>query len=499
MRYRMKLAKTPSLPPQSSSAFRYQEIASRLCAQITAGVYQADSRLPSARTLMAQEQVSLTTAVRALRLLEQDGHAYARHRSGYFVRGHSPETRWNGPVSPPEKTLFDGVPVTVNDLVVDMLGQSSVADILPLGSAVLADQLIPQSQLGRILATVARHSAARSAAHASAPGLFELRCGIARIMNARGVLCGPDDIIITAGDGAAIECALRLVAKPGDSILIESPTYFGLLQAIEMAGMKAVEITTHPQTGIDIPQLQCAIHANRNIACVVLNPTLHNPLGYTMACSQRKKVVDWLAMARIPLIEDDVFHDLYAGDEPVFAMKSYDQQGMVLYCSSFSKVLSPGYRVGWCVPGRFYRQMMNDFLGRNLSISSLPQQVIAEFLRKNYYTPHTAKLRMLFATQGHKLVSAIQKHFPAHTHVSKPDGGFIYWIQLAKPIDMSQFYAASLSAGISIAPGSIFHASGQCNTAFRICLGQPWSPSIDRAIAMLGALYTRLCAQQHDP
>jgi DNA-binding transcriptional MocR family regulator len=375
---------------------RYKEIAARLTSQIDAGVFLPDERLPSVRNLMQREDISVTTALRVFRALEENGRAYARHRSGYFVRPRNSEATWSPPRDAVERR-FDGVPVAINHMVVDMLETSAAADILPLGSAVLDRLLIPQSQLSRILISIAKREADKSACYTPPPGLFELRCGIARLMGDRGVLCGPDDIVITAGDSAAIECALRIVARPGDSIAIEMPTYFGILQGIEAAGMKAVEIPTDPATGIDVEQLELAVKSQK-IAAVLLNPTLQNPLGFTMPAAHRKRVVELLANARVPLIEDDVFHDLYTGQRQLGAMKSFDRDGMVLYCSSFSKVLTPGYRVGWCLPGRYRRQMMTDFLGRNLSISSLPQMVLSEFLRKDYYDRHIAKLREMFSS-----------------------------------------------------------------------------------------------------
>lgn len=471
---------------------RYKEIAARLTSQIDAGVFLPDQRLPSVRTLMQREDISVTTALRVFRALEENGRAYARHRSGYFVRPRNSDAAWK-PAYDDIDRRFDGVPVAINHLVVDMLETSAAASILPLGSAVLDRQLIPKSQLGRILTSVARHDTERSACYTAPPGLFELRCAIARLMGDRGVLCGPDDIVITAGDSAAIECALRIVARPGESIAIETPTYFGILQAIEAAGMKAVEIATDAATGIDVEQLELAV-ASRKISAVLLNPTLQNPLGFTMPDTHRKRVVDMLAKARVPLIEDDVFHDLYAGQRQPGAMKSFDEDGMVLYCSSFSKVLTPGYRVGWCLPGRFRRQMMTDFLGRNLSISSLPQLVLSDFLRKDYYDRHTARLREMFALYPQRVQALVGKHFPEGTRVSEPEGGFVYWIELPSPVNIATLYSAALANGISIAPGPIFFASGNSHTAFRICIGRQWTARIEQAIANIGRLCGELIA-----
>lgn len=474
-------------------ANRYREIAARLASQIDAGVYLPDQRLPSVRNLMQRERVSVTTALRAYRTLEENGRVYARHRSGYFVRPRSAETNWKAPRESSARQ-FEGVTVAVNRLVVDMLQTSAAAHILPLGSAVLDRSLAPQSQLGRILTSIAKRGAADSACHVPPPGLFELRCGIARIMGNRGVLCGPDDIVVTAGDSAAIECALRVVARPGDTVAIETPTYFGILQAIETAGMKALEIATNAATGIDLGQLEQAASSDK-IACVLLNPTLQNPLGFTMATAHRQRLAEILARAKIPLIEDDVFHDLHCGASPTSAVKSFDQEGMVLYCSSFSKVLTPGYRVGWCLPGRYRRQMMHDLLGRNISISSLPQAVLSEFLRKDCYERHTAKLRALFAGYPSRVRELVERHFPAGTRVSQPDGGFVFWVEPGCPIPIATLYTKALASGISIAPGPVFSASGNCSNAFRICIGRAWTTRIEQSLAHLGALCKQLAAK----
>lgn len=463
---------------------RYRQIAARLTTQIDAGVFLPDDRLPSVRSLMRRENVSVTTVVRAFRMLEENGLVYARHRSGYFVRARNSEALWGTQQESPGD-VFDGVPVAVNHLVVDMLSTSGSADILPLGSAVLDRLLIPQSQLSRILMSIAQHTAGLSACYTAPPGLFELRCAIARIMGHRGVLCGPDDIIITAGDSAAMASALRILARPGDSIAIETPTYFGILQAIESAGMKALPIATNAVTGIDLEQLELAVQSHK-IACVLLNPTLHNPLGFTMPVAHRKRLMEILAKARIALIEDDVFHDLYAGTERLVPIKSFDQDGMVLYCSSFSKVLTPGYRVGWCLPGRYRRQMMNDLFGHNISITSLPQAVLSEFLRKSYYDPHLAKLRTMFADVPLKVAELVRQHFPEGTRVSQPEGGFVYWVELATPIDIAALYATALADGVSIAPGAIFFASGIADRSFRLCIGA----RVEQAIVHIG----RLCS-----
>lgn len=464
---------------------RYRQIALKLTAQIDAGVFVADERLPSVRMLMQSENVSVTTAVRVFRTLEEEGRAYARDRSGYFVRRRDSESAWAGLPQPPAAS-FDGVPVAVNRHVIHMLATPAAPEVMPFASASLDHLLLPQSHLASVLMSIARRGLGHTA-QSALPGLFELRCAIARIMGERGVLCGPDDVLVTAGGNAAIECALRMCARQGDSVAVETPTYFGMLQAIETAGMKAVEIATDPHTGIDLEQLESAIAA-RKIACVMLNPTLHNPLGFCMPGEHRMRLAAMLSRAGVPLIEDDAFHDLYAGPAPVSAIKRYDRDGMILYCSTFSKVMGPGYRIGWCLPGRFRRAMTADLLTRHQSVSGLAQLVLSEFVRKNYYAPQVARLRSVFAGQHIKVRGLVAQHFPPGTRVSAPEGGYVYWIMLPAPVDIGALYEAAMASGVSIAPGTVFTASGTADSTFRISIGRQWSTRVEQAIAIVGAL-----------
>lgn len=483
-------ARLPGSVQTTGRLSRYRQIAHKLTAQIDAGVFTPDERLPSVRQLMHSENVSVSTAVRVFRTLEETGRAYARDRSGYYVRRRDSEAEW---ARLPERAAptFEGVPVSVNRHVVHMLTTPVPHDVMPLASASLDQLLLPQSHLSSTLMSIARRGLGHSASFSAMPGLFELRCGIARIMGERGVLCGPDDVLVTAGGNAALECALRMCARPGDSIAIETPTYFGMLQAIESAGMKAVEIATDPHTGINLEQLGRAL-ASRRISCVMLNPTLHNPLGFTMPESHRRQLAAMLAKAGVPLIEDDAFHDLYTGIDPISAIKHYDQDGMVLYCSTFSKVMGAGYRIGWCLPGRFRRQMTVDMLTRQQPVSGLSQLVLSEFVRKNYYGLQVDRLRLAFADQQIKVRGLIAQHFPSGTRVSIPDGGYIYWITLPQPIDIAGLYDAAMASGIAIAPGTVFVASGTADSTFRLCIGRQWSTRVEQSLARIGTLCRRL-------
>lgn len=474
--------------PSKNCVSLYKSISDRLASQIDAKVFLPNEKLPSVRELMQTENISINTAIRVFQELEARGRVYVRSRSGYFVRPRSSSTASERSLAIPNELEVTAI-VTSHETVKTCEKENGHG--LALGSAVLDDSLIPLTLLNRTLLSIVRDTDCNHGIEILSPGLPELRCCISRLMTDRGVTCDPDDILITPGDGITMELALRSVTNPGDYVAIETPTYFGILQAIESAGLIAVEIPTNPEIGIDISQLEKFIKAKK-VRCVLLNPTLQNPLGYTMPGQRRKELVDLLVREDIPLIEDDVFYDLYAGTETLRAIKSYDPNGIVIYCSSFSKVVAPGYRIGWCLPGRYRQKMLSNILERNISTNSLSQMILTRFIRKGYYSQQTSILRNVFSHHCSGVSTLIQQYFPVGSKVSHPAGGFVFWITLPDSIDGRLFFEAAINRGILITPGAIFYASKTDEVTFRVCIGRRWTAKIERAIVALGLISQEL-------
>ena len=464
--------------------YLYRTIAHRLMAQIDAGVFAPGQRLPSIRQLMAQEGISLSTANLAVAWLERHGYLLAKPRSGYYVplqrrpRLREPDAT---------RTALPDQPVQINRLVADVNLASQTADLVPLGAAVVNTALLPVKELNQALADVARTRRSDCSRYALPPGDPELRRQIALLSRDWGCDLTPDDIVVTAGDTDALELALRTVARPGDRIAIESPTYFGILQTIENLGMQALEIATHPRTGLDVDELIRATETNP-VAAVVLNPTFHNPFGCCMPDEAKARLVAWVTAQRLPLIEDDVFGDLYDGPQRPRPCQAFDTAGWVLTCSSFSKTLAPGYRIGWCVPGRFRDDLIRLQFSRVLAVSAPPQLAIADYLGGRGYPRHLKTLRERFTRQKTEAASAIARHFPAGTRVTNPAGGFLFWLELPPGTDGLAIYRAALAEGVSIAPGAMFSASRSFDHCLRLAVGLPWSDKVEAAIGVVGRL-----------
>jgi DNA-binding transcriptional MocR family regulator len=311
----------------------YRRIAQGLRAAIELGAWQPGDRLLSSRELAEREEVSLPTAVQALRVLEADGSIVARPRSGYFVATRrSPEpTRSRPPVA--------AQPVTIAGLARTLFASQS-REVVPLG----------------------------------------------------GARFGPDDLLLTAGETQAMSIALRVTCNAGDVVAVESPCYFGMLLLLESMGLHALEIPTDPRTGLDVEHLERVLH-RRRVAAVLASPTVQNPLGATMPLETKRRLVKLLAREKIPLIEDDVYGDLCTGDPRSPPCKAYDETGNVLYCSSASKTLAPGWRIGWIAGGRFHDAVIQARLQETLAGPPLLEASLAEYLRGSDYERHLRRFR----------------------------------------------------------------------------------------------------------
>ena len=297
----------------------------------------------------------------------------------------------------------------------------------------------------------------------------------------------PDDIIITNGCLEALGLALRAVAKSGDTIAIESPTYFGVLQVIESLGMKALEIPTHARSGIDPAALAKSIKQRRIAACVLM-PTFNNPLGSAMPDAHKQEVVYLLAKNGIPLIEDDMYGALSYEPRRPKSAKAFDSHGNVLYCSSFSKTVSPGLRIGWILAGRYQEQVRYQKFLDNICTASHPQLTLAEFLAKDGYRRCVRHAVRVYRQRMEQFRHWLTEAFPKGTRISNPQGGFLLWVELPESVNCLDLYQKAREKKIAITPGVLFSAQGQYQHHIRLSCGAVEGEQARRSIATLAKL-----------
>lgn len=470
-----------TLMPQE--AYRYEQLARFITSLVDRGTLMPGTRAPSLRSISRDRRVSMATALQAYRLLEDRGVLLARPQSGFYVARRSAARKPPTTSRPPARATA----VTVSGVIVQLLEHASDPNLVPLGCAIPSADLLGAGKLDRLLARTARDSGDDYNIYTGPQGDLRLRREIARRALRWGQALAPDDLVVTVGCTEALVLALRAVARPGDTIAIESPTYFGLLHQLKALDLKALELPTDATEGIDLGALQSALSANRIAACL-FSSSFNNPLGCTMPDAKKLAVLDLLARHSVPLIEDDIYGDIsFTGERPRPFM-ALDRRGNTIYCSSFSKTVAPGYRIGWVAAGRHLPRILEAKAAFTLCGSVLPQVAFAEFLVSGAYDGHLRRIRRVFADNIERMTRAIDRSFPAGTRVSRPAGGFVLWLELPQPLNTRALFQTALDKGICFAPGEVFSASGRYANCLRLSCGHTWGARIERGVARLGAL-----------
>jgi DNA-binding transcriptional MocR family regulator len=463
----------------------YQEIAVKVGGMIEKGTYRPGERIPSIRALSRQLQVSANTVLEAYAHLENAGMVEARPQSGYYVRLPQPKAA-SGPAKKKDREFAPPSEVALGDASLQVVRNLGNGALLPLGKGIPNPDLLPIDKLNRMLATEARRFRSQSISYCGAAGNKRLRTQIARRSLDSGCSLAPEDIVVTAGCVEAVTLALQATCRPGDTVAIASPVYYTFLNSIQWLGLKVLEIPSSAEEGMNLEVLSYAIKHTPVHACIVI-ANFNNPLGSVMPDEKKRELVALLAEHEIPLIEDDVYGDLYYGPSRPSSTKAYDEKGLVLYCSSFSKTLAPGYRVGWIVAGR-YRQKVEDLKSLlNIATASPTQLAIAEFLANGGYDHHLRKVRRVYARQMAQVQSAIGRYFPQGTRVSRPEGGFVLWVEMPKEVDALTLHQEAMREGISIAPGTIFTTGDKFGNCIRVNSAF-WSEQIEQALETVGGI-----------
>lgn len=469
----------------STSGFLYLNLAEKIAAGIQKGTYRAGEKLPSIRQWHHKTRLSISTISQAFVELEKRGLVNSRPKSGYYVRPlrenilPAPQTR--SPAIKPSK-------VTINNLAFAVLEAMGDPDILQLGGSVMAPNLMPVKELARgIKSCSLDRLAGLMAAYENPMGNASLRRQLAQRYMAVVEGIQPQQILITNGCFEAVAISLQAVASKGDTIVVESPTFPWYLQLIEDLHMLALEIPTDPREGIDLKALEEAL-ARHDVKACIFNSNFQNPLGFVPTDEKKSALVRLLNGKKIPIIEDDIYGELYFGMTRPPPLKSFDKKGLVLHCSSFSKTLSPGLRVGWCLPGRFLEKVKRLKLYVSIASPTLTQEVLNQYLLNGNFDRHLRKLRTTLQQQMADISLAVARHFPKGTRISAPQGGLTLWVQLEEKIDSLELFRRALTSKIAVLPGVICANTDTYRHCIRISCGLPYDEALDRGVRRLAAI-----------
>jgi DNA-binding transcriptional MocR family regulator len=468
----------------------YLQVAEGLEKMITDDILKIGDKLPSVRVISDEYGISMGTAFQAYYHLEGKGLIESRPKSGYYVRFNHrrfrdlPQMIQHEPLSH-EVSVKEMIASIYSDIV------HYNKKVINLAMAVPDTSLLPVAKINKSVMHVLRNTSDSCVQYEHVQGNAELRKQIAKLSFNWGGRIKPEEIVVTNGCLEAITMCLKAVTNPGDTVAVESPNYFGIFQAIESMGLKVVEISSSFIHGFEIESLEEAIK-KCPIKAVVTIPNFNNPLGGCMPDENKKRLVELITKHNIPLIEDDIYGELYFGKNRPRTCKYYDTKGLVMHCSSLSKSLSPGYRIGWTIPGKFLEQVKQIKRSQNISSPTLTQAAVAHFLQNGRYEYHLKNMRKALHTQSLRYMQAIIDYFPEDTKVSRPNGGFVLWVQLNKKINDFKLRTEAMKHNISIVPGRIFFPNNHSGSCIRISFGKPWDDDTDYGLMMLGKIIQKM-------
>ena len=472
-------------PQADRPEFRYQRLAADIESKIRSGAYGPGDRLPSIRKLKRDLNLSLSTVYQAYVELESMGLVEARPKSGYYVCPPSPDH-----FPPPEFQKMETGPreVVLSAMVNSVVKAANDPSLLPLGSSVTSPDLLPVKTFSRILKGLSARELRHLMGYALAEGSPELRRRI--VIRTMGVLPGltPEDVVVTSGCMEAVALALQSLLKSGDTLVVESPTFFAFLQLLKEMGILVVEAPTDPKHGVDVGELRRIIKDHPVKACLFM-PNFCNPTGALMPEERKRDLVRLLNRHDIPIIEDDLCSELYFGDHRPLPLKAFDQKDLVLTCSSFSKTLAPGFRIGWMIPGRRFKdRILRLKAGMSVAVSSLDQYLVAQYLSTGAYDRHLRRLRAAVKKQVMSAALAVRRHFPPGIRMALPRGGPLLWVELPAGVDGFRVYKKALSRKISTLPGGACSITDQYDRFIRLGCGFPFTSDTEEGIRILGEI-----------
>ncbi len=474
------------------SGFRYAELADKLEARIRDGSFRAGEKLPSIRGLRLQTGLSISTVYQAYIELEKRGMVEPREKSGYFVKPLLQELL---PAPKPQPSRLTPKKVNINNLAFALIEAMGDPEVLQLGGALVASELLPLRQLG---AAIRNSPVSRLEKNLATYGHYlghaDLRRQIARRMAPLCSAFAPERMVLTNGCMEAVTLGLKAVTRPGDTVMVESPTFPWFLQVIEDLALHALEIPTHPRTGIDLEILEHAVRRHAVKACIFI-ANFNNPLGYLMSDDAKKNLVELLNAADVPIIEDDIYGELYFTASRPLPLKAFDRRESVLYCSSFSKNLSPGLRIGWIHPGKYLDRVKRLKINQSISEPALNQWAVAAYLNTGQFDRHLRRLRTHLKNQVGNTALAVSRYFPAGTMISAPQGGLSLWVQMDPQVDSLELFRRCLEKKIAVMPGIIYASGEAYRNCIRISCGMPYTDRIERGLQTLAAIAHQMSRQ----
>ncbi|CAG68854.1 putative bifunctional protein [Includes: putative transcriptional regulator (GntR family); putative amino transferase] [Acinetobacter baylyi ADP1] len=456
--------------------YKSDQLAHQLKSLIEKNIWKAHTKLPSLREQVESSGFSLMTVMNAYQKLEAQGLIYSKEKSGYFV---AEQTK---PALDSASTLAPKI--EINSSVFKYLKSIQTPNLVSLGSAFPDSELLLPIKLRQIVSQLARYPKSYDQTTNLPPGNLALRKIIAQRYCMQGIPTQADDIVITSGGLDALNLSLQALTQPGDYIVLQQTTFYGAWQAAERLGLKVITVPEHAHCGIDVDAFeQLILHYPVKVCWMMFNA--HNPLGFTVSEEIKFKIAKLLHQHHIHLIEDDVYEELFDGLNKPLPMKYYDQNNLVMHCSSFSKTLGAGFRVGWVYAGKYSEHIQHLQLMSTISANTLVQNALVEFLSSHHYEKHLRSLRLKLKKNKKRFYHYLKQNLPTQCRIHYELGGYFLCIMLPEQASSEEIYKTLLNQNIAVAPSILFNYSQQHQQFIRINCSFDWSNHIQSALDVL--------------
>lgn len=455
---------------------KYIQLSENIIEKIQNGFLSSGEKLPSLRQFSQQNSISLTTAIRCYEHLEELGYVQAVDKSGFYIcTAQQKNVNIEFPAFKSEKC-------SLNLSKFQKESPIKSAELAPLLTAQLGSEYFPKDMLQRCFSRVFRNNDMNQYSYGNAKGADHLRGAITYHFSKKGLMLDAEELVITNGCLDAVAMAIDIVSKPKDIIIVTSPCYNGLLQLLSLMEREVIEIPS-TENGIDFKQLAFIVE-NNDIAACLLTATFQNPTGHSLSAEQKQWLAEFADRKQLPIIEDDVFSELNHQGIMALPIKYWDKSGWVIWCSSVSKTLAPGMRLGWCATGRFTQQFIKHRTIKTLSVNQPLQEGLAQFISAGHYARHIRSVNKQLATQVIEYTSYFKKYLPASAIVSSPNGGLVLWIKVPK-LSEDLFNQRCIDENVHVKTGSLFSSREYYTDCFRVNIGCPIDDNIKKEILLL--------------
>lgn len=458
----------------------YRQLANTIQQRIHSGDLPAGTRLPTVRRLAQQLGVTRLTVHSAYAELQSGGWIEATVGRGTFV-AHRIEQL----LAPPQTTL--GQDISPAGMLADMISLAQLPGLNSLARADPAAEFFPIATWQRACEAALASSGPTLFSYASPQGDVRLRSALAELLRERGISTTPDEIMITSGVSMGLALVATVLASPGSAVLVEQPTYLGLLDILAAHKLRPLALPIDAE-GLQIEALERAM-SNERPAFIYTIPCFQNPTGTCMSTERRAALLAIANRYDVPVVEDDIYGLLSYSGAPPPALKAVDHHGRVIYLSSFSKNLMPGLRLGYAVATPvLIRQLVRRRQAVDICSPLHIQRSMACFLEQGAFHNHLRRTLPHYRERRDALLQALERFFPAETVWTRPEGGLSCWVSLPGEISVWDLLHQSIERRVAFTPGDVFCSNGQPGPHMRLCFGGEAPERIAEAVAILGSL-----------